>query len=145
MSDMKNFLRDAGYFAVGAAAVLVEVGGKAVKCLVRKGEKTLRENQDTVDDLKCKAKKAGEKIKEAVQDLNKKDEAPEEEIPVVEVPEVDPPVAEAPEVDIPAAEAPVMPDAIYRTEVPAPQEEPESSDEPEYADEPERPEETPNG
>ena len=39
MSDLKNFLRDIGYFGVGAAAAIIEVGGKAVKCLVRKGEK----------------------------------------------------------------------------------------------------------
>ena len=132
MSDLKNILKDIGYFGVGAAAVILEAGGKAVKCLVRKGAKIIEENQDTVDEMKQKAKEAGEKIKEAVQDLNKKDEAPEvEEIPEVEEPTVDEPVVEEP-----IADEPVTPDVIYRTEEPeAPA---EAEDEP-------KPEETING
>ena len=35
------------------------------------GAKIIAENQDTVDEMKQKAKEAGEKIKEAVQDLTK--------------------------------------------------------------------------
>lgn len=76
MSDMKNILRDVGYFSIGAAAVLVEAGSKAVKCLVRKGEATLRDNQDTVDDLKRKAKDLGEKAKSAVEKATAKPEKP---------------------------------------------------------------------
>lgn len=101
MSDLKNILRDVGYFSVGAAAVILEAGGKAVKCLVRKGEKVLSENQDTVDEIKRKAKEAGERIKEAARDLSAKEEAPVEEAPA----------------------EPVAPDAIYRTDEPAPVEE----------------------
>ena len=135
MSDLKNILKDIGYFGVGAAAVILEAGEKAVKCLVRKGAKIIAENQDTVDEMKQKAKEAGEKIKEAVQDLTKENEAPEVEIPEVEAPEV-----EAPVVDEPAADEPVVPDVIYRTGEPAPDVEDEAP-----AEEEPRPEETING
>lgn len=135
MSDLKNILRDVGYFGVGAAAVILEAGGKAVKALVRKGEKTLQDNQDTVDEIKRKAKATGSKIRDAVQDLKKKDEAdfPEVETPEVDLPEVDAP--EVPVADVPEAEAPVVPDVIYRTEEPAPAE----------AEEKIKPEDTVNG
>ena len=137
MSDLKNILKDIGYFGVGAAAVILEAGGKAVKCLVRKGAKIIEENQDTVDEMKQKAKEAGEKIKEAVQDLNKKDEAPEvEEISEVETPEVEEPTVDETAVNEPVVDEPVTPDVIYRTEEPeAPA---EAEDEP-------KPEETING
>ena len=144
MNDMKNFLRDVGYFGIGAAAVLVEAGGKGVKSLVRKGEKVLTDNQDTVDDLKEKAKQAGERIKAAVQELSKKEEIPEAEMPEVEAPEIEVPEAEIPEVEVPevesvsAPEAPVVPDVIYRTDEPVPAEEAP-------ADPDESPEETING
>ena len=149
MNDMKNFLRDVGYFGIGAAAVLVEAGGKVVKSLVRKGEKVLTDNQDTVDDLKEKAKQAGERIKAAVQELSKKEEIPEADIPEAEMPEVEAPEIEVPEAEIPevevpevesvsAPEAPVVPDVIYRTDEPVPAEEVP-------ADPDESPEETING
>lgn len=144
MNDMKNFLRDVGYFGIGAAAVLVEAGGKVVKSLVRKGEKVLTDNQDTVDDLKEKAKQAGERIKAAVQELSKKEEIPEAEMPEVEAPEIEVPEAEIPEVEVPEAESvsapesPVVPDVIYRTDEPVPAEEAP-------ADPDESPEETING
>ncbi len=141
MSKLKSILRDVGYCSVGAAAVIVEAGSKAVRALVRKGEATLRDNQDTVDEIKRRAKEAGEKIKEAVQDLNRKDEAAEADIPQAEVPEDDSPAAETPEVDIPAAKAPVTPDAIYRMEEPASIAE---DDAPAEEEEP-KPEETING
>lgn len=140
MSDLKNILKDIGYFGVGAAAVILEAGSKAVKCLVRKGAKIIEDNQDTVDEMKQKAKEAGEKIKEAVQDLNKKDEAPEVETPEVEAPVVDEPAVDEPVVDEPEVEAPVTPDVIYRTEEPAPIEEDEAP-----AEEDPKPEETING
>ena len=134
MSDLKDFARDLGYFGVGAAAVIVETGAKTVKALVKKGEKTLRDNQDTVDDLKEKAKQAGERIKAAVQELSKKEEIPEADIPEAEMPEVEAPEIEVPEAEIPevevpevesvsAPEAPVVPDVIYRTDEPVPAEE----------------------
>ena len=149
MNDMKNFLRDVGYFGIGAAAVLVEAGGKVVKSLVRKGEKVLTDNQDTVDDLKEKAKQAGERIKAAVQELSKKEEIPEADIPEAEMPEVEAPEIEVPEAEIPevevpeaesvsAPESPVVPDVIYRTDEPVPAEEAP-------ADPDESPEETING
>ena len=136
MSDLKNILKDIGYFGVGAAAVILEAGGKAVKCLVRKGAKIIEENQDTVDEMKQKAKEAGEKIKEAVQDLNKKDEAPEvEEIPEADEPTADEPAVDEPVVEEPIADEPVTPDVIYRTEEPVSE---DAEDEP-------KPEETING
>ncbi len=104
MSDLKHFLRDLGYFGVGAAAVIVETGAKAVKGLVRKGEKTLRDNQDTVDELKRRAREAGERIKDAMEKVSSQ---PEE--PIIDAPD--------------AVEGPVAPDVIYRTDEPVPQEE----------------------
>lgn len=129
MSDLKNILRDIGYFGVGAAAVILEAGGKAVKSLVRKGEKVLTDNQDTVDELKEKAKAAGERIKAAVKDLTEKPEPTVEATPVAEEPVVDEPTVEEPTV-----EEPVVPDAIYRSgepveagEAPAEDESPEET------------------
>ena len=142
MSDLKNILRDIGYFGVGAAAVILEAGGKAVKSLVRKGEKVLTDNQDTVDELKEKAKAAGERIKAAVKDLTEKPEPTVEATPVAEEPVVDEPAAEEPivdepVVDEPTAEDPFVPDAIYRSGEPVEAEEAPAEDE--------SPEETING
>lgn len=132
MSEVKNILRDIGYFGVGAAAVILEAGGKAVKSLVRKGEKVLTDNQDTVDELKEKAKAAGERIKAAVKDLTEKPEPTVEATPVAEEPIVDEPAVEEPKV-----EEPVVPDAIYRSGEPVETEEAPAEDE--------SPEETING
>ena len=132
MNEVKNILRDIGYFGVGAAAVILEAGGKAVKSLVRKGEKVLTDNQDTVDELKEKAKAAGERIKAAVKDLTEKTEPTVEATPVAEEPGVDEPAVEEPTV-----EEPVVPDAIYRSGEPVETEEAPAEDE--------SPEETING
>ena len=132
MSEVKNILRDIGYFGVGAAAVILEAGGKAVKSLVRKGEKVLTDNQDTVDELKEKAKAAGERIKAAVKDLTEKPEPTVEATPAAEEPVVDEPAVEEPTV-----EEPVVPDAIYRSGEPVEAEEAPAEDE--------SPEETING
>ena len=133
MSDLKDFFRDLGYFGVGAAALLVETGSKAVNALVKKGKKTLEDNQETVHEIKRKAAQAGERIKDA---LEKATSAPEE--PSVE-------------------EGPVTPDAVYRTDEPVPEEpivaEPEVEEptveapivEEPIVEEPEKPEETANG
>lgn len=139
MSNVKNFLRDIGYFGVGAATILVEAGGKVAKALVRKGEKTLRENQDTVDDLKRKAKDAGTKIKGAAQKVVAKPEpAPKNSAPIdtaamstEERAELRRQLDEADAV----ASQPVAPDAVYRTSEPIPDEdipaEDEANEEPE--------------
>lgn len=164
MSDVKKVLRDIGYFGVGTAAALVEAGAKAVKALVRKGEKTLSENQDAVDDLKRKAKDAGEKLKDAAQKMVTKPEAaPEEASPVdamsaeeraelrrqldeadaaAQAAESQDPAEEEPAA--PAEAAPAAPDAVYRTEEPA---QTESADEPvqESAPEDDDPENGANG
>ena len=138
MNNWKNILKDIGYFGIGTAAVILEGGSKAVKHLVKKGAKIIADNQETVDELKQKAREAGVRIKEAVQDLNRsaeppaEPEAPEGDVPVAETPETD-----APEVVAPEVNAPVIPDAIYHTAAPAP--------EPEVPEEETRPEETANG
>lgn len=141
MSNLKNILRDVGYFSVGAAAVLLEAGSKAAKALVRKGEKTLRDNQDTVDDLKHKAKVLAEKAKDALEKATTSEEPAVEE-PVVTESTVDEPTADAPAVDEPTVDAPecpckpqcdeprpVAPDVIYHADAPA-SEEPDSADDP---------------
>lgn len=147
MSDLKDFMRDLGYFGVGAAAVIVEAGGKVINNLVRKGEKVLRDNQDTVDDIKRKAKEAGERVKAAVENLSAKpEEAVDADIPEMEMPEVDIPEVDISEVEPPAAEAPVVPDVIYRTGEPAPVEDMPAEEAPaETPDEEEKPEDTING
>ena len=139
MSDMKDFLRDLGYFGVGAAAVIVETGAKAVKALVRKGEKTLNDNQDTVDELKRRAKEAGERIKEAMEkaaapaepEVSTPDEPvtpdaiyhTDEPVPE-EVPDVEEPVVEDPIVDVPVVEEPIT---QPESELPAEEEKPEET------------------
>lgn len=102
MSNLEKILRDVGYFGVGAAAAVVEAGGKVVKALVNKGEKTLRDNQDTVDEIKRKAKEFGEKVKDTVEKAARSEDEHE------------------------AAEAeaqPAEPDAFYHTDEPVPEEE----------------------
>ena len=142
MNNMKDFLRDFGYFGVGAAALVVETGVKAVNTLVKKGKKTLRDNQDTVDEIKRKAKEAGQRFKDVVE---KATSAPAEEKPSAEEPSV---------------VKPVTPDAIYHTDEPVPPEVPvpeeptvepiecpdvPTPEEPIMTDVPEDPEETING
>ncbi len=118
MSDLKKILRDVGYFGVGAAAVIVDAGGKAIKALVRKGEETLRDNQDTVDELKRKARDLGEKVKDAAQ----KAAAKPEPTPVDAAAMTPEERAELRRQLDEADAQPVAPDAVYRTEEPVPAE-----------------------
>ncbi|MGN1368533.1 MAG: hypothetical protein ACI4WX_06680 [Aristaeellaceae bacterium] len=136
MSDVKDFLRDVGYFSVGAAAVIVEAGDKAIKCLVRKGEKTLRDHQDTVDELKRKAKDAGEKIKDAAQKaVVKPESAPADGASPVDAAAMS--AEERAELrrqldEADAADAqPAAPDAVYHTSEPLPEEDAVDEEEPE--------------
>lgn len=117
MSNFKNFLRDMGYFGVGAAAVIVEVGGKAVKALVSKGEKTLQDNQETVDELKRKTRELGDRMKATVEKATAK-AAPVDAAAMTpeERAELRRQLDEADQ----AAE-PVEADVIYHTEEPAPE------------------------
>lgn len=154
MSDFKDFARDLGYFGVGAAAVIVEAGGKTIKALVRKGEKTLRENQDTVDDLKRKARELGDKVKDTVEKATAKPESPEAAAPMdaaamspEERAELRRQLDEADAVCETDTAHPVAPDVIYRTDEPLPEEEavPEEASAPDTSVEEEKPEETING
>ena len=153
MSKIKSILRDVGYCSIGAAAVIVEAGSKAVQALIRKGEKTLQDNQDTVEDIKRRARDLGEKAKAAVQkparpeapqvdaaqlspearaelrrQLDEADAACKTAEPVAdEVREPDEPVADTVcEPDEPELR-PVAPDVIYHTAEPAPEEDPETT------------------
>lgn len=145
MSDLKKFLRDAGYFGVGAAAVIIEAGGKAVKSLVRKGEETLRENQDTVDEIKRKAKEAGEKIKDAARKATAKPESAMDASAMS--PEERAELRRQLDAADEAAAQPVAPDAIYHTDEPAPAEEAPAEEilAEETLAEDQKPEETVNG
>ncbi len=123
MSDLKKFLQDVGYFGVGAAAVLADAGGKAIKALVRKGEETLRDNQDTVDEIRRKAREFGEKVKDAAQKAAEKPESAP-----VDAASMTPEERAELRRQLDEADAqPVAPDTVYRTEEPAPAE--ESADE----------------
>jgi polyhydroxyalkanoate synthesis regulator phasin len=135
MSDMKNILRDIGYFGVGAAAVIIEAGAKAGTALIRKGEKTLRDNQDTVDDLKRKARDLGEKVKASMEKAKAENPpvdaaamTPEERDALRrQLDEADAvceeSVCEEPVCEEPVCEEPVIPDVIYHTDAPAPESE----------------------
>lgn len=132
MSNMKNILRDVGYFGIGAAAVILEAGGKAVKSLVQKGEETLRENHDTVDDLKRKAKDLGEKARGAIQKVASKPEnfpLDAAELSPEERAELRRQLDEADAADADAR--PLAPDVIYHTDAPLPEEEPAEESSPE--------------
>ncbi len=54
--NLKHFVRDAAYLCLGTAAVIVEKGGKVGSALIRKGAQTWHDNQDTVDEVKRRAK-----------------------------------------------------------------------------------------
>ncbi len=126
MSDLKKFLKDAGYFGVGAAAVIVNAGSKAIKALVRKGEETLRDNQDTVDEIKRKAREFGDKVKDAAQKAAEKPESAP-----VDAASMTPEERAELRRQLDEADAqPVVPDAVYRTEEPAPAEEPADEEAP---------------
>ena len=137
MSNFKDFLRDAGYLGVGAVATVAEVGSKAVKALVSKGEQTLRENQDTVDEIKRKAKELGDKVKTSVEKATQPDAAsmtPEERAELRR---------QLDEADLADAQ-PVEADVIYHTEEPAPEETEAPAEEPVSDEEPQSvPEEPP--
>lgn len=123
MSNLEKILRDVGYFGVGAAATVVEAGGKVIKALVNKGEETIRDNQDTVDEIVRKAKEFGEKVKDTVEKATACDEAPEEtEAPVECCCDCDAPAAEESSEAAQDDDEPVVPDVIYRTAEPAPEE-----------------------
>ncbi len=62
--NLKHIARDAAYLCLGTAAVIVEAGGSAVRSLVRKGATTWHENQDSVEDLKRRAKDVYDKARE---------------------------------------------------------------------------------
>ena len=58
MSELEKILKNVVLGGIGAAATLAEKGGEIAKSFVEKGEETVRQNQDVVDDLKQKAKSA---------------------------------------------------------------------------------------
>lgn len=65
--NLKHIIRDIGYFGLGAAAVLVEAGEKAARSLIRKGQRTWADNQDTVEAVRQKAQELYEKAKEKME------------------------------------------------------------------------------
>ncbi len=148
--NLKHIVRDAAYLCLGTAAVIVEKGGDVAKTLIRKGAKTWDENQDTVNDLKDKAKdlyaKAREKMEAAAQqpDPAEPDSISRTDEPVPPCPDED--TLEIPDEEVPTAAAdfdPPMPTYTPAAEAPAaplndPAEEvaaPDASDADEPADE----------
>lgn len=141
MSKLNSILRDVGYASVGAAAVLVEGCGKGVKALVRKGEKTLHDNQGTVDDLKRRARDLGDKAKSVAKKMTSKPESTVDTMTAAERAELRRQLDEADQADAAAeaeygmpaeddasaedaADRPAAPDVIYHA---APDERPEDS------------------
>lgn len=111
--NLKHIIRDIGYFGVGAAAVLVEAGGKAAKALVRKGEKTLQDHQDTVDDLKRRAQELCEKARERFEASSEEPAAPGMDATRMSPEERAELRRQLDEADA-AGHQPVAPDAVYR-------------------------------
>lgn len=64
MSEIENIVKNVVYGGIGAAAALVEKGGKLARSLVEKGQETVHANQDTVDQLKETAADLKRRIKE---------------------------------------------------------------------------------
>ncbi len=146
MSKLNSILRDVGYASVGAAAILVEGCAKGAKALVRKGAKTLHDNQDTVDDIKRRARDLGDKAKSAAKKMTSKPESTVDTLTAEERAELRRQLDEADQADAAAeaeygmpaeddasaedepadnaAERPVAPDVIYHA---APDEDPEDS------------------
>jgi len=121
MSNIKNFLRDVGYFGIGAVASVAEVGGKAIKSLVNKGEQTLRDNQETMDALKRKTRELGDRMKATVEKATTKPAAPVNAAAMTpeERAELRRQLDEADQADAQPVEA----DVVYRTDEPIPEEE----------------------
>jgi polyhydroxyalkanoate synthesis regulator phasin len=119
MSNIKNFLRDVGYFGIGAVASVAEVGGKAIKSLVNKGEQTLRDNQETMDELKRKTRELGDRMKATVEKATTKPITPVNAAAMTpeERAELRRQLDEADQADAQPVEA----DVIYHTEEPAPE------------------------
>lgn len=119
MSNIKNFLRDVGYFGIGAVASVAEVGGKAIKSLVNKGEQTLRDNQETMDELKRKTRELGDRMKATVEKATAKPVTPVNAAAMTpeERAELRRQLDEADQADAQPVEA----DVIYHTEEPAPE------------------------
>lgn len=121
MSNIKNFLRDVGYFGIGAVASVAEVGGKAIKILVNKGEQTLRDNQETMDELKRKTRELGDRMKATVEKATTKPVTPVNAAAMTpeERAELRRQLDEADQADAQPVEA----DVIYHTEEPVPEDE----------------------
>ena len=64
MSDLENIMKNVMYGGIGAAATLVEKTGEIARSLVEKGQETMRNNQDTVDQIKDKAEDLKRRVKE---------------------------------------------------------------------------------
>ena len=56
MADLEKLLKDLLYAGVGAVSTAIDKGGEVAKALVQKGQETLEGKQDTLEDLKQKAK-----------------------------------------------------------------------------------------
>lgn len=62
MNELENIVKSVVYGGIGAAATIVEKGGELARALVEKGQETLRANQDTVEDLKRRAREFCDKF-----------------------------------------------------------------------------------
>lgn len=62
MNELENIVKSVVYGGIGAAAAIVEKGGELARALVEKGQETVRANQDTVEDLKRRAREFCDKF-----------------------------------------------------------------------------------
>lgn len=119
MSKLKDIAYDVACFGVGAAAVVVDAASHAAKALVRKGDQTLKDNQDTVDALKRKVKDLTDKAKAQMESVTAEPTVDASAMTPEERAELRRQLDEA---DAAAAQ-PVEPDEISHTDEPAPVEE----------------------
>lgn len=64
MNELENLVKNVVYGGIGAAAAIVEKGGDIARALVEKGQETVRNNRDTVDQIRDTAEDLKRRVRE---------------------------------------------------------------------------------
>ena len=64
MNELENIVKSVVYGGIGAAAAIVEKGGDLARALVEKGQETVRNNQETVDQIRDTAEDLKRRVQE---------------------------------------------------------------------------------
>lgn len=62
MAELEKVLKDVVLGSVGAVAAVVEKGGEIARALVEKGQETVSNNQETVDNIRRKVREVCENV-----------------------------------------------------------------------------------